>query len=801
MMQGVGVRKYNLDPGLRLLKQRQYEDVFESFKMIVNRQPDAVVDILTVLYKETLEDFFNINLRYLIAQIYFYAKDYEEARRVIEESLQMEPDFSEGFFLLAKIYHRNSQKEKIKEIFEQAIANCIFDSTVLDVLPKIYVDEKQIDKNIELYNKLLIYFPQKITYYKVLAELYPKKHRYEQAAQMYKKITELSTGYVKDALDGCERLCRLAPEKIVIREILIDLCFRYFKPVLGVKYMKEILELDSTKTEEVIKKYKEALSLYPDSYDILLALADAMARQDRYTEAVDSLRKVFEQNKDETDEIIHILDYVLGKFPNQIMALMLLADIYMQRRDYEKALKYLTVLAKLNSEELDVLIEKVEQCARECPQAQTLSQYVLCQIYFERKELEKCFEEAEKLLDTDFDIKGRLLQVNVLAEFGQYGKAMESLFKALDLFKNDWEIHAVIKLMQDRIISAEIEKRLKSKQEKIKEQEKNLFELGLLYLRQGDVRKAIESFQRIVESPDLKLRADILIGRCFLELGRFDLSITKLIAVLDQIRDTDVALANKVRYFLSINFINSGNISSALAQLEDIMTTDINFPNINEIISKFKQESFLDLSGRVGLGCFSWGEQEGLSILVVRNKEEEKRLRKKKNWQNVSFAHPHNNQGVDYMLQQNLKAAEDEFLLATQLDPAFVISYCNLAFLNILNEKYAQVEGYLEKAQNLNPKLDLIYFIRGILKAKQNDEDAALENLLKAVSLNKENYLALVSLGDIYYRRKNVAEAFLYWKKAAGSENLFYLLQRRVNYLRRESFNFLHWISDFCLVL
>ena len=70
-----------------------------------------------------------------------------------------------------------------------------------------------------------------------------------------------------------------------------------------------------------------------------------------------------------------------------------------------------------------------------------------------------------------------------------------------------------------------------------------------------------------------------------------------------------------------MNYINMGNIAEAVKVLETVMMQDINFPNIKNLVTKFKQESFLDLSGKSLAACGNMLEDESLSLLIVKSKE------------------------------------------------------------------------------------------------------------------------------------------------------------------------------------
>ena len=151
---------FNLEHITSLVRQQHYMEALERYKTCLQKKPTLFPEILLSLYKELSKNLTNVQLKLLIAELYFFQDYFSDAYIELEEIYDIDKTFSQTFFVLNKLYKKTNQSNYVVPIFHDAINNDIFDSTIIDVLPKIYFDENNIDASIVLFNKLLSHQPE-----------------------------------------------------------------------------------------------------------------------------------------------------------------------------------------------------------------------------------------------------------------------------------------------------------------------------------------------------------------------------------------------------------------------------------------------------------------------------------------------------------------------------------------------------------------------------------------------------------------------------------------------------------------
>ena len=149
------------------MKRSQYHEVLDRFKKTMHDIENGLPDILIQMYKQLMRKD-DLNLRLMIAELYIVSKHYKDAVTEIEDIFELNPNFTQIYFLLSKIYSKNGQKHRIQNIFEQAFDQDIHDQAILDLLPTIYLEAGNTEKSIDLFSKLISINPRQIHYLKTL---------------------------------------------------------------------------------------------------------------------------------------------------------------------------------------------------------------------------------------------------------------------------------------------------------------------------------------------------------------------------------------------------------------------------------------------------------------------------------------------------------------------------------------------------------------------------------------------------------------------------------------------------------
>lgn len=167
-------------------------------------------------------------------------------------------------------------------------------------------------------------------------------------------------------------------------------------------------------TDLAIKAYKQALARRPDHADSVLALGQALTKQNKVMETVE-LYKKFQREQGPSDKIADIL-----------------VQVYLEQEDYPNALEQLEVLEKRGD---DVLAVKVRIAL------------LLIELKQYPKAADKLYEVLRQVPDSD---KIRFYLAAVFEEMSQFDKAIENFVKvpAISSFYSESVIHATYLLKQ-----------------------------------------------------------------------------------------------------------------------------------------------------------------------------------------------------------------------------------------------------------------------------------------------------------------------------------------------------------------
>ncbi len=791
--------KQELDFCLSLVKHQQYPDAQDRIKLLINRSPSACADVLSQLYKRLTSHFDDVGLRLLISELYITMKSYDSACDELENILDFAPNHSQVFYLLSKIYKNCSHQNVIQTIFEDAFSDNILDPAIVDLLPVIYMEKCLYDSGILFFEKLILELDQPhLNYRKSLSEFYLKAGRFEDYSECLLRIIQEAPDATPHYTQECLAVLKRRPECTYVRKALVVLFIKGMKPSDSVEQLRVLLDLDGASAYDIITSLKYLLSVFPDHPSARLMLADCHILNRHYADAVDLLRSLTDNLV--SDDIFRRLDQILIQMPEFASALELSSDLYFQLGRHSESLSVVISMISLEERDDAFIVRRLRELMRQDANLEPTCRLKLAEHALITDERLTCETESRQLLGTDFDLQGRLMMASIFEKGSRFLEAQEMLFSALDRHIDHIDVHLSLKNFQTHTIHRLIQH--KTSQTFIAEAPpEHHFSLGVLYMNHGLLYPALDHFQKLTQHPSYMIDAQILISRCFMELGRYDLSLSQLNRLFLKVSEFDYPLRNRLAYLMAVSYLHIGNPQEALNQLEYILENDIKFPNVQHILSQLKEENLLDFRGLIVTGCSSFiseGSPEW-SLMAVHNPENDDLYVNSSQSGALSFAHPHNQQGVIALLKDNTKTAEESFKLAIQMDPQLTAAYCNLAMVKLIQEELDSALYYLTKAQSINPKLDAIFITKGLIYASQNQWDSALNQFEDCLSLNPKHGIALLNLGDVYFQLNDMPRALQFWKKALDSGLLFPFLHRRLFYLNPKLESQSEWTSDYKL--
>ncbi len=117
------------------------------------------------------------------------------------------------------------------------------------------------------------------------------------------------------------------------------------------------------------------------------------------------------------------------------------------------------------------------------------------------------------------------------------------------------------------------------------------FELGEHLVNAGQYRDALPELQRARQNPNARLKAMNLLGRCYRELGMFDLAVKQLEDAAREILTMD-AMKKEIVYNLGLVFEQMGDPAKSVACMKQIYEADYGYKDVAaRVESSYRAES------------------------------------------------------------------------------------------------------------------------------------------------------------------------------------------------------------------
>jgi tetratricopeptide (TPR) repeat protein len=756
----------------------------DRLRSVIHASPRLLPAVITPLVRLSLQSEDPKAIQLLIADLFSICGWYTEAIQELEEVLEADPHSSIAYQLLSKIWSRAPGHLEIEGIFEAAIDQGIFDSAILDVLPKMYIGRFEYQKSVQLYQKLVNREPTAAHLQSALGNLLAKCQRYDEAIQVLENVVNVSPLHATDIATRLEELVSVAPDNINLREALFRVNCKICRPDIAVRHLTTLIEWHPCHAVRVAQMLSEGSELFPESASIHLALATALVHIQHYSEAITHLHIIFDRpEKHHLTEIQDIAERILLVYPAQVYAMQLLSDMAAHAHDYSLSLDYLEKITQYDYQESSAIRSRIDAIAKAMPDLQPRCHYIIAKLLLQQRNFDQAIVECQLILGTELTIAAQQLAATAYELKNDLEKSESTLFQALQSAPFNPDLHTQLRNLKERFTEHKTTSLTAVDSH-------STVSLGIAYLIQSEYYPALEQLQKITPQDPEYIQSQILISRCFLDLGRFDQSLnhlTRLIATPGII----TSWANQARYLSCTSQFSLGNINKCIETLESILEYDITFSNTQSMIRLLKQESVLAYRVTAVSGCYN---AQQLFVMSVKNSEVSGN-------QTLSFAHPHNNAGVEYMFKHQMKAAEDEFRLALQMDPNLTVVYCNFALLKLIQHQPDEAMQLLKSAESITPHHDLLHICRGLIATNENRLQEAERQFQAAYAIRADNYITLINLGDIYFQLRELEPAFEFWREAANLAPVPHLIHRRMGYLTPLSRYWQQWSNGLELPL
>ena len=113
------------------------------------------------------------------------------------------------------------------------------------------------------------------------------------------------------------------------------------------------------------------------------------------------------------------------------------------------------------------------------------------------------------------------------------------------------------------------------------------FDLGVLYMKTGNVAGAIEQFQRAVGQPQRRVASLNYLGQCFEHEGLHDLAIDQYVKAQEELPMMD-GLKKDITYNLGDCYEKMGDVEKAIVEFKKIAAVDFGYKDIRQRIMRKK---------------------------------------------------------------------------------------------------------------------------------------------------------------------------------------------------------------------
>jgi tetratricopeptide (TPR) repeat protein len=111
------------------------------------------------------------------------------------------------------------------------------------------------------------------------------------------------------------------------------------------------------------------------------------------------------------------------------------------------------------------------------------------------------------------------------------------------------------------------------------------YDLGVLYMKTGDIQNAIEQFQKSIGQPQRRVASLNYLGQCFQQLDLHDLAIDQYAKAIEELPLMD-GLKKEITYNLAAAYEAIGDMDKALTEYKKIAAIDFGFRDVRAKITR-----------------------------------------------------------------------------------------------------------------------------------------------------------------------------------------------------------------------
>ncbi len=762
--------------GRQCLGQGAYKEAKDRYAEAIYFSPHLLPGVLLDYEKEIVRKQTEIGPYLSLVGFMVGLGEIDSAVLELEEAIEANPKNVESYNILGKIFVKQGRTDEVISLLERSLTQGVRDVALTEILAGAYLEKNRISDAVKFYEELLENRPADKQTLRVLGELYTRLEKYDDAAKKYEAMFSDDPEVSQEVIQRLEELLKKREGSLFIREILTSIYMKSLRPEQAVNKLREIMRLDATRLDDVIRRLKEVLKIYPLHPEATLALAEALRRQGNFSESVENYHDLAKNQPEYLDQVVAGYQKVLEFCPQQILARSYLAEAFLYKNQIEDALLEFENMLRTDPTSAPAVVKKCLEIVKANPRMM-LAHLVLGRAYLVKGDLQRAANEAEGIIAIDKKYSpAYLLLGEAYFALKMCRKAVKILHDALSMDPYNLFVQEQYRQVKQRELDMQIE----SLKERLGEDQWMMslhFDLAKLYIELGQRDDAMRELQIAIKDQSRAPFAYNFMGCIYRGMGRFDLAAVQFNRASELASNELEDFVRTVKFNLFSTYEAQGNVHKAIKGYERILQEDIDFGNLKRKVKYLKATSLKSMRTKPLLLVISQYDKGEVIALWGR---EAKTGSSRKEDVRLSFGQNYNNSGFDYFLKGMYKAALEEFQLAVQLDNNFAAGLNNLGVALAKEGRFSEAKLKVEDAVNMEPGSVVFHNNLGVLYLLLGQIDQAQAELEKAYTIDPELVGVCINLGDICYFKKDIRRALDLHRRAGKFDILSEIAEQRL---------------------
>jgi tetratricopeptide (TPR) repeat protein len=308
-----------------------------------------------------------------LADCYEKSNDFDKLENVFNELIRIDPDKTDYYFDKANVYFWEKKYDDALAVYKQLEQlNGITDELVVK-RQAIYLKQGKIDQAAADLETMIAANPGQIRYYLFLGEVYNSNGLTDKALTVLQSAEKIDPGNGQVHL----ALADIYRDKKRIEESFDELTLAFGIPDLDIdREIKIVLGYipkfpDPGAKASALELSRILTVAHTDDSRAYALYGDMLVQNEKYNDAKDNYRKSIELNgqvyevreqlirlelgDNEVDAALKDGENALSLFPNQAWLNYLVGVVWLQKKDFKKALEYVKNASELETQDKDLL--------------------------------------------------------------------------------------------------------------------------------------------------------------------------------------------------------------------------------------------------------------------------------------------------------------------------------------------------------------------------------------------------------------------------------------------------------------